>query len=516
MTRAFSRICRRDALALVFALVGGLAAPVVAEAPKFAPTPVPRPTILPPGGPALVAKAALPGLVGYIAVDLDTGAVLDALNADAPLPPASVAKIPTALFALDAFGPDHRMETRLVAVGSTAGGVLNGDLILQGGGDPEADTTTLDRLVKSAVEAGLREVRGRFLVDDTLLPTVERIDHQQPEFAAYNPSVGPLNLNFNRVFTEWRRGGDGYQISVEARAVGLSPVTDIARVEVVDATTSGGIFDYADGEPTATWSVARAALGASGGRWLPVRRPADYAARVFRGLAGGAGLRLPDYEAAAAPLLSDVIARAEGRPLAAVVRDMLRHSTNLTAETLGLAAARARGGEPEDLRASAGAMNAWAAGFGGFPPGDPGFRLVNHSGLAEESLASARRMVELLQAADRKRFAGPQGGSATLRALLPERPYLARDDRPPPVGATLRAKTGTLNFVSALSGYIDTEAGGRIAFAIFCADMPARDRIRNKQIERPRGARAWAGRARRLQSLLIQSWIARFGTGENG
>ncbi len=272
---------RRAALALLLAAVA-FAPAASANAPGFAPAPKPRPPAYAPTGPELVAKAGLSGVVAFFVIDLETGETLDALNVDAPLPPASVAKIPTALFALDAFGPGHRMETRLVAVGALEGGVLRGDLILQGGGDPEADTVTLERLAKDAAAAGLREVKGRFLVDDTLLPTVERIDDQQPEFAAYNPAVGPLNLNYNRVFAEWRQGGGGYRISVEARAENLSPPTDVARVEVVEATTSGGVFDYADGEPTATWSVARWALGGSGARWLPVRRPADYAARVFR------------------------------------------------------------------------------------------------------------------------------------------------------------------------------------------------------------------------------------------
>ena len=355
-------------------------------------------------------------------------------------------------------------------------------------------------------------MKGRFLVDDTLLPTVERIDDQQPEFAAYNPAVGPLNLNYNRVFAEWRQGGGGYRISVEARAENLSPPTDVARVEVVEATTSGGVFDYADGEPTATWSVARWALGGSGARWLPVRRPADYAARVFRDLAAASGVKLPPYEPAAAPVVSSVFARAEGRPLRDMIRDMLRYSTNLTAETLGLAAAHARGGAPEDLRDSAAVMNAWAAGFANFPPGDPGFHMVNHSGLSEASRASPRRLVEILHAADQRGFAGLQGGVAsTLRGLLPERRYLDADDKEPPFHATLRAKTGTLNFVSALAGYIDTEPGTRLAFAILCADMPRREQILNKDIERPDGARPWAGRARQLQRDLIQSWVARFG-----
>ncbi|MEL6792604.1 MAG: D-alanyl-D-alanine carboxypeptidase, partial [Pseudomonadota bacterium] len=68
-----------------------------------------------------------------------------------------------------------------------------------------------------------------------------------------------------------------------------------------------------------------------------------------------------------------------------------------------------------------------------------------------------------------------------------------------------------LNFASALSGYIDTVAGRRLAFAILTADVPRREAAASAKIERPRGARSWGASSRRLQRALVRSWIARFG-----
>lgn len=499
---------------LSFALFA-FAAPALAKAPQFAPAPPPRPAYSFPTGEEIVTFVGLSGDVTFAVIDLDTGLLVEGRGLDLPLPPASVAKAPTALYALDALGPDHRFETRVIAVGERSGGVLTGDLILQGGGDPEADTVTLDGLARAVASAGLRKVEGRFLIDDGLLPSIERIDGTQPEYAAYNPSVGALNLNYNRVHAEWRRGANGYAMSVEARAEGLSPPTDAAVVRIVETTTSGGVFDYRPGATPEAWTVARKALGKRGARWLPVRRPSDYAAATFRTLASGAGLALPNPVTGRSPVVADVIARATSRPLRSILRDMLRYSTNLTAEAAGLAASRTRR-TPDGLAGSAAQMNAWAAAFAGFPAGDPGFQLVNHSGLSGDSRASARRLVEILAAADRRGFPGlGGGGAATLRGLLPEKPYLEEGKPRPPVEAVLRAKTGTMNFASALAGYIDTGRGRRLAFAILTADVAKREAIRNRQIESPRGSRSWAARSRQLQRALIRSWIARFGGAEN-
>ncbi|MEM0944080.1 MAG: D-alanyl-D-alanine carboxypeptidase, partial [Pseudomonadota bacterium] len=130
-------------------------------------------------------------------VDLDTGQVLDAENADKPFAPASVAKLPTAFFALDLLGPEHRFATEVAITGQVRAERLEGDLILRGAGDPELDTDALLPLVQRAREAGIRTISGRFLVDGSALARLPAIDPLQPAEAPYNPGLSGLNLNFN-------------------------------------------------------------------------------------------------------------------------------------------------------------------------------------------------------------------------------------------------------------------------------------------------------------------------------
>jgi D-alanyl-D-alanine carboxypeptidase/D-alanyl-D-alanine-endopeptidase (penicillin-binding protein 4) len=81
---------------------------------------------------------------------------------------------------------------------------------------------------------------------------------------------------------------------------------------------------------------------------------------------------------------------------------------------------------------------------------------------------------------------------------------------PAPAGVSVYAKTGTLNFVSALAGFITTRDGRDLSFAIFTSDRARRDAIPTDQRERPAGATGWAGRSRQLQKELLRSWAVRF------
>ncbi len=104
------------------------------------------------------------------------------------------------------------------------------------------------------------------------------------------------------------------------------------------------------------------------------------------------------------------------------------------------------------------------------------------------------------------------GADSTLGGLL--KPIHLRDDKGKSrlgAGVELRAKTGTLNFVSALSGYITNKSGRDLVFAVFTADMPRRLAIVPANRERPEGARGWGRRSRNLQWKLIERWVELYG-----
>jgi D-alanyl-D-alanine carboxypeptidase/D-alanyl-D-alanine-endopeptidase (penicillin-binding protein 4) len=475
---------------------------VWAKAPAASLRPVPRPANAAkrsvPDPKSLIAQAKLGGRVVYAVADAKTGARLEGNLPTTQVAPASVAKAVTALYALDALGADHRFQTRLMATGAVSNCVLGGDLILVGGGDPTLDTNHLADMARQLKAAGVREVRGAFKVFEGALPFIKTIDTDQPDHVGYSPAVSGISLNYNRVHFEWRRNSGKYSISMDARSDKYRPDVTMAQMRIADRSLP--VYAYADQKGRDAWSVSRGALGNAGSRWLPVRKPAAYAGDVFRSMAASQGIRLKTAEVVRRAPQGAVLVTQRSEPLREILRDMLRFSTNLTAEMVGMAATSKRKGVPSGLRASASEMNAWAKSSLGVS----GMNLRDHSGLGAANRMSADAMVDTLV----KVFA-----SDSLRTIL--KPVAMRDSK----GRVLKnhpiavnAKTGTLNFVSGLGGYMEAKDGSVLAFAIFSGDEAVRKRIKKANREAPQGARGYNKRAKRLQQQLIERWGTLYGS----
>ncbi len=500
MTKNDSDVSRRW---LLGALLASVATPALAEAPLTSVRPVPRPA---PGGalgaPAILTKPAaasaddiilsarLGGQVAYLCVDPATGETIDARDPDLGLPPASTAKSITTLYALDRLGGGHRFETRVLATGPVAGGQVQGDLILSGTGDPTLSTDMLAAMAATLSSKGIRGVTGRFLVDDGALPNLPLIDPEQPDYVGYNPAISGLNLNYNRVHFEWKRKGNGWSVAMDARSDRFVPPVQMAQMTVVNRDKPLFTFDQKGGIDS--WTVAATALGNAGSRWLPVRQPGAYTGDVFRALAKAQGVDLPEPREIRGSPTGTMLVRQTSDDLSAVIRSMLKYSTNLTAEVLGLSSS---GPDAGTLRESGRRMSGWAnAKFG------RSGSFVDHSGLGPDSRVAPADMVAAL--------ASPAG--AQLAGLM--KPFKLRGlEGQPAKGAkepdlTVQAKTGTLNFASGLVGFVLTPAGRRLAFAVYAADIPRRDALPLALREEPPGGSAWAARARVMESQLIERW----------
>ena len=442
----------------------------------------------------LVAQSRLNGRVAFAVADTRTGNMLEQMSPSVGMPPASVTKAITALYALETLGAGHVIETQLIATGGVLNGEVQGDLVLAGGGDPTLDTNTLAVMAAKLKEAGVRSVKGTFYVYEGSLPVLDGIDPNQPDYVSYNPAVTGVALNFNRVHFEWKRASGGYAVTMDGRSEKYRPAVTMAAMQITDRASP--LYTYSDGGARDNWTVAKPALGGGGARWLPVRKPGLYAGDVFVTMAGAQGIRLRGLAMTKTRPVGAVLVAQQSAPLRDIMRDMLKYSTNLTAEMAGLAATQARGQKPDTLKESAAEMNRWAKGALGMS--NPA--LVDHSGLGDDSRVSVQDMVAALIKVS---------GSGVLKPIL--KTILMRDAKRKPLSnhpINVVAKTGTLNFVSTLAGYMTGPNGREMAFAIFCADEPRRATITRAQRANPDGGRAWNVNAKRLQQSLIERWGA--------
>ncbi|PCD77421.1 D-alanyl-D-alanine carboxypeptidase/D-alanyl-D-alanine endopeptidase [Pseudothioclava arenosa] len=443
----------------------------------------------------LLKAAALGGDIGYAVTDLRSGRVLEAFNAQKALPAASTTKAITSLYALEHLGGGYRFATRLIATGPVRGGVLQGDLVLAGGADPTLSTDDLGDMAAALVRGGVRGITGRFLVWAGAIPRSDEIAGDQPIHVGYNPAVAGIILNYNRVHFAWKRAGGGYQLAMEALGERYRPQAYTAAAKLVNRRAP--VYSYRSEGGKEVWSVAAGALGKAGSRWLPVRDPAAYAGDVFQTLARAQGLALPAPREVRDLPAGEVLYFRQSEALPGLLRAMMKYSTNITAEAVGMTTSVRRGADARMGRSGV-AMSAWLEARVGVKSA----RFVDHSGLNTGSRISAGDMAQAM---------GALGAPMGLRGLM--KPFDMRDGEGRKVkGHPLRvdAKTGTLDYVSTLAGYMTAPSGRELGFAIFTGDLARR--AREKAADGEGGAsKGWIRRSKVLQSRLLERWGALYG-----
>jgi D-alanyl-D-alanine carboxypeptidase/D-alanyl-D-alanine-endopeptidase (penicillin-binding protein 4) len=477
-------LTRRAALSTALAALGSSA---FAVAPLNSLRPVARPTASPDilgGAAAVIRSFSLTGQVSCALMDPENGRLLDAYLPETELPPASVTKALTAAYGLQKLGRDFQFITGLSLQGRVVNGVLVGDIILTGSADPTLHTDDLVNFAKALQKTGIQRVKGRLVIADNGFPYQREIDSSQLPQANYNPAIAGVNLNLNRVQFEWaRQAGGGYDLSMSAPGRIYRPQIPSIGMRVEERAAPSYAYQHAPEREQ--WSVQRAVLGKDGGRWLPARNPRRYAGEAFQAICAQMGMELPSPTIVEGQIPDAVmavdIAQKESRPYYDIAKSMLKLSTNLTAEVIGLTAS----GAPT-LRQSALALSQFAQAHG------MRGAVVDHSGLSDQSRLTAGGLAMFMAWHHRNGLAD----------LL--KPKILRHKGKPMDGVDLRVKTGTLNFVSSLSGYL-TYKGKSLGFAILTADMARREKVKGS--ENPRGAKGWEARSRSLQYAILRDWL---------
>ncbi|MEQ8698202.1 MAG: D-alanyl-D-alanine carboxypeptidase/D-alanyl-D-alanine-endopeptidase, partial [Bauldia litoralis] len=357
-----------------------------------------------------------PGSLGFLAIDAKSGRVLAARAPDQLFIPASSIKAATAVAALNILGGTYRFETSIHTKGSVKDGILYGDVILRGGGDPVLTTEDLNTLIAALKSKGIKSIKGRFVYDDTMFPTQKAIESGDDQELAYNPGVGPLSLNFNRVRLRWvMKTKNGPLVQMLSKTDRMEVPVDFVGAAIAPngvRTRYGVAYDDRSSPPR--WLLTQGARR-RGEMWLPVRRPALHVVDVFRKRAAQEGLTLPAAVAGKLPPDAVFVAKHHSKPLPAILREVLKYSNNMAAELAGMVAANKLTGKPLGVTPSALALAEWYKRTGPQTNWN-GILLENHSGLSTRSRITPRQLVAILRYARRQSFAGH-----TLEGLL--RPY---------------------------------------------------------------------------------------------
>ncbi|MBA3919050.1 MAG: D-alanyl-D-alanine carboxypeptidase/D-alanyl-D-alanine-endopeptidase [Gemmatimonas sp.] len=419
----------------------------------------------------LLSSRTRNGEWGALVVSITRGDTLFSRGADSKLVPASTMKLFTAAIALEKLGPEHTYSTDVLRDGPLSdAGVLSGNLVLRGDGDPSLSTrfvrggpgAAMSLLAQFTAGAGIKRVTGNLIADASAFESRRIPEGWLSRYAGagYAAPFSALSLNENIVIVGVTAGssGGGAKVFLEPASTALT-VTNTVR------TVSGSGSRITARRVGDDRVVVSGTIGARAGTvkyQLVVGDPVTFTAGAFRAALEAQGVQVDgDIIVGRTPASATVVTSLPSPPLARLISVMNRESINLLAEQIYRSAPRGPSRLGEGSAQTAGAtLQDFLVNEVGVPAG--AVRATDGSGLSVLDSVTPRALVELLAHAHRAPW-----GSA-FHASLPvagESELLRNRMRATPAQGNLHAKTGTTNDVIGLSGYVTAENGEILAFA---------------------------------------------------
>jgi len=458
---------------LLCLLVGACATARPARAPGGEPAPPSSPlanrlTAL------LETPEAEPALWALFVRSLDTGEVLHQHHGDRLLMPASTMKLATLAVAAEQLGWDYRYETHLLSDAPVVDGVLQGDLIVRGSGDPTFATATsddesvFDAWTQSLAGAGITAIDGRIIGDDDLVEDAALGYGWSWDDLAYGYAAptGALQYHDNVVLLTVHPGsvfGEETLIEVRPRASGIRVVNRVQTV-LLDAEPTLSLRRLSDGAIEVLGEIPSSSSPTF--RTASVDNPTLFFVRGLRRAFQSGGISISG-DAVDRDDIDDtiferdlrVLASRQSPPLSALAGPLMQVSQNLYAETLLNTLDPRR--RPRTAEAGREVMRDVLQSWG---VNRSQIVVADGSGLSRYNYVTARALVDILQRMhDDPRHAAPYrdtlpvaGVSGTLASRLSG---TAAD-------GNVQAKTGSMTNVQALAGYVTSADGEALAFAV--------------------------------------------------
>jgi D-alanyl-D-alanine carboxypeptidase/D-alanyl-D-alanine-endopeptidase (penicillin-binding protein 4) len=463
---------RFSAAALACTIAWCLAGCAVPQAPG--PGPLPDETLPAAVQQALLQAGLAPDSLGAIALPLGHAGRPWRFRSQVPMQPGSAMKVVTAVVALDRLGVTHTGQTRLLSGAPVVDGVLQGDLVLQGGADPDLGIATLWQLMRELRDQGITSIAGDLVLDRQRYRPA-RLDLVEPPFDARPESwwnVVPDALLLDLGLQTLELVADDSTLRARLKPAIQGVRIDTSAVRLTDTPCSAWQTDWQtplrrDDAASGQGGQAGAVLVLQGGFPRRCTRREDLQAvertrytglafgQLWREMGGRWAGQVRDAEVPA-PASLRVLAQRRSRPWGEMLRMMVKTSDNTLARLLFLElGVKEMGAQPESstLALAQGATQRW---FAEQRIDAQGLVVDNGSGLSRSESISAGTLAQTLAWAWRSRHAADLlmslplvGVDGTMRNRLKDSPATG----------WARMKTGTLRNVTALAGVAMDDQG---------------------------------------------------------
>ena len=430
------------------------------------------------------AHIPLSGVAAYVQ-GVDNSEPLVAHNAAQAMNPASTIKLLTTYAALELLGPTYTWKTEAYAGGKIEGGVLEGNLILKGYGDPKLSLENFWLLLRRLRALGLREIRGDLVQDRSYFEPAayDPAKFDAEPLRAYNVGPDALLLNFKAVRFQFVPDADTKSVTViaEPKPAGLEFAAAVRASDGPCGDWRAGIkANFQSNGGSAKASFAGSMPASCGERYWNASLMAqpNYVYGVFKQLWEELGGTLAGaWKDGAVPADARLLATGESASNAELARDINKFSNNVMARQLFLTLGAEMLKLPGNSERSAEVVRSWLAekklDF-------PELVLENGSGLSRQERISAEHMGALLLEAWR---------SAVMPELMSSLPLVAYDGtmrrrlRFESIAGQAHIKTGSLSDARTLAGYVLDRRGKRQVVVLFinhgnaAAGQPAQDAL---------------------------------------
>ncbi len=401
--------------------------------------------------------------VGVYVRVLDNGRVVFSQGGNTPLVPCSNMKILTTAAALSRLGPNYRLKTELRGALPNSNGQLEGNLYLRGGGDPTTSppydqpcTAPYSEFIKQLKAAGVREITGDLVADDSIfdrnyLPQGWLEHYRLDSFSA---PVAGLSLNGNMI--EAVVSPLGCSLEPACSTMSIAPKYDDTCDTAIQRPKGSNVV-----------KVVGCAPGSEIRRQICVEDPPLFCIGVFKKLLDKEGIsvrgkvRLIEAAGEAGQVGKLHLYGVHfSLPVSEIIKEINHESDNLFAEHLFRYIGFLAGGQGS----AENGMQACLDFLNENNIGSKNLKMVDGCGLSGLDRISPSQLAGVLDAMDRSCYRSwyveslPHSGRGTLRGRLG--------------GVEVRAKTGTLDHDSSLSGYVQTAAGQRLVFSVIVNDAP--------------------------------------------
>ena len=438
---------------------------------------------------AATAHAALPRAVGRAFLDAgipldhvaivvqDTAKLRPLVSYDGSRPrnPASVMKLVTTFAALEILGPAYRWKTEAYLGGPLVDGELRGDLVLKGYGDPKITIEQWQSFIAQLREKGLAAIDGNLALDRThfALPPYDPAAFDHEPLKPYNVGPDALLVNFKSLKLTFAPDAAASGVSVHADpplaavALGTPPALGPGECSEWRLRAAPAIEDSGDRAAIRFAGSYPASCGESDW-WIAMLDHPHYVRAMFETYFRAAGGRFDGGLAERrAPAGEAPFAVLESPPLEEIVRDVNKMSNNVMARQIFLTLGTSAGPPPATPAKAIAAVRRWLAMR---KLAMPGLVLENGSGLSRRERVSAGGLNRLLIAANASGVRDAFESSLAVAAVdgTVERRFRGAD-----VAGQALLKTGSLEGVRALAGYVNDASGRRYTVVAIVNDRNA-------------------------------------------